>query len=152
MTNTKHLALTEPLERWSHWLMMKFLVYLFQEYDKEITEDLVAFWLEQLEDVSPKEAFAVARRLHKMETYGEPRVQNFFRCLEQKRAAELTAIRERRRAAAAQERRRAEAAIEQVTAEQRAKNLEVVRGWLRDLARITAVPDKLRTQEKKNAN
>jgi hypothetical protein len=128
---------------WTTLLMTKFLVYLFQEYDKDISEDLVGFWLEQLSDISPEEAFIVARQLHKTSTFGEPRVQNFFRCLEEKRKAELFLIAEKRRQAIDAKKRRAGLQQEAVTEDQRQANLQVVRRWLKNTVREKSFPSKI---------
>lgn len=64
----------------------RLLLFIYQEWSKPITEELVSMWLEALRArISLREAQITARFLITRKTYGEPKLQDFFECLKELR-------------------------------------------------------------------
>lgn len=57
---------------------MKLLSFLYFEWAKPITDDMVLYWLTNLRGFSLAFAWRVARQLVRTKTFGEPRFQDFY--------------------------------------------------------------------------
>ena len=60
---------------------MRLLVFIYQEWPKEISDDSIAWWVENLRGVSFPDAWRAAKLLVREKSYGEPKFQDFWRCL-----------------------------------------------------------------------
>lgn len=59
----------------------KLLAFVYAEWGKAITDELVSLWLLQLKGVDRKLAWKAAEELGKRKTYGEPKFQDFWAVL-----------------------------------------------------------------------
>jgi len=58
----------------------KILCFIYFEWDKEITDELVSYWRENLRGKQISTAWIAAKLLVKKRTYGEPKLQDFVEC------------------------------------------------------------------------
>ncbi len=56
----------------------KILAFIYFEWGKPVTDDVIAYWLGNLRGMSKDFAWKVARALVRRKTYGEPKFQDFW--------------------------------------------------------------------------
>jgi hypothetical protein len=62
----------------------RLLIFIYQEWPKQITESLISYWLEGLRGFATKpEAWIAARYLTRSKTYGEPKLRDLCEIINQ---------------------------------------------------------------------
>jgi hypothetical protein len=62
---------------------MKLLAFIYQEWNKEITEDLISFWRENLRGCNKQLVWKAAREMVRVKTFGEPKFQDFYQTMKE---------------------------------------------------------------------
>lgn len=61
----------------------KLLAFIYFEWQKPITKELIGYWGSMLQGITPESAWKAARKLAETKTFGEPKFQDFAECLKE---------------------------------------------------------------------